>query len=215
MKDLNLNDLTEEQLEELLAERRRKKQENERLAKESYEYHRDLLVNELTDEAEKIHLQLVEFKAKSIIRLEQFRTAAKKYGDIRGNSKGGFGLRSKDGNRKVALERNVKSEYDERAALAETLLKEFLEDKVLKKDKQTYRTITALMTRNKKTGDYNPTSINSLISIEDNYTDERWIKAIKLFKESFRVVDVSMSVGFYKKDEQGKDESIPLSFSSL
>jgi len=212
---MEIDNLTEEQLEAMLEKKKAEKAEKQRLAKMSYERSRDLLVSELAEEAIVLHRQMVAFKNKAMERLEGFREAAKKYGDIRGNSKGGFSLRNKEQNLKVVLERNTKSEYDERAALAESLLKEFLEDKIKVKDKQTYRTITALMTRNKKTGDFNTTSINSLIAIEDNYQDERWHKAIKLFKESFSVVEVSMNISFYKKDQSGKDEVIPLTFASL
>ena len=212
---MNVEDLTEEELNELLDKKQAAKREENRLAKLSYEKSRDQLVSTLTEEAMRLHKQMASFKAKAVGQLNEFRDAAKKYGDIRSNSKGGFGLRNTKQDMRVVYERNTKSEYDERAALAETLLKEFLAEKIKKKDKQTYRTVTALLTRNKKTGDYNPTSINSLIAIEDNYNDERWVKAIKLFKESYNTVDVSMSVSFYTKDNTGKDELIPLTFASL
>lgn len=208
-------DMSVEELQDLLKKKNAQRREQLLLEKQTYEQERDQTVQAMVEEALELHKRMVAFKAKTTARLESFRKSAQKYGDIRSNSKGGFSLRHSGQRFRVSYDRNTKAEYDERAALAEELLKEFLEDQVKKKDLQTFRTINALMTRNKKTGDFNPTSINSLIAIEDNYQDERWRKAIKLFKESYQVVEVSMSVSFYQKDEAGKDQLIPLSLTSL
>lgn len=209
------DELTVEQLEELLKQKKSEQRDIENRQRQAYVAQRDAIVRELVDCAEKMHKELSHFKAKAKSRLEDFRDAASKYGDIRGNSKGGFGLRTEDGKLKVVLERNIKTEYDERADMAEQLLREFLDDTIRKKDQKMHKMITSLMTRNKKSGDYNPVSINSLLSMADEYDDERWVKSMKLFRESFRVTEVSMSVSFYRKDEDGKDQIIPLSFPSL
>ena len=208
-------ELTSAQLKELLKKKEKEEREQYLEKKKAYEAERDRIVTELTTKAKKLHTQMVAFKAEAMEMMEGFRIMAKEYGDIKGNSKGGFGLRSADGQMKVILERNTKTEYDERANQAEELLREFLLDKVKKKDQSTYRTIEALLTRNKKTGQYNPVGINSLLAIEDNYDDDRWRKAMKLFRESYQVIDVSMNVAFFEKDTMGKDDLIPLTFASL
>jgi hypothetical protein len=210
-----LKQLSDEELESLIAERRKARKEQDRLARESYESLRDEMVKDLSHKAMKLHEQMVALKNEALTRLEKFRNTAREYGDIRSNSKGGFSLRTTDQSLMMTYDRNTKSEYDERATLAESLLKEFLEDKVKTRDKKAYRTIVSLLTRNRKTGQYNPVSINSLLSIEDNYDDERWIRAMKLFKESYNNIFISMSVSFYRKDDQDKDQLIPLTFASL
>ena len=207
--------LTAKQLEELLKKKKKEEKAANLQKRVQYELERDRLVNDLVKDARKLHEQMSFFKAKAMETMEQFRQTAKEYGDIKSSSKGGFGLRSSDGSMKVVLERNSKTEYDERAHQAEELLKEFLIDKVRKRDQKAYRAIESLLTRNRKTGQYNPVSINSLLAIEDNYDDERWIKAMQLFRESFQVIDVSLNVAFYQKDNLGKDELIPLTFSSI
>jgi len=210
-----LKQLSDEELESLIADRRKARKEQDRLARESYESLRDEMVKDLSHKAMKLHEQMVALKKEALTRLEEFRNTAREYGDIRSNSKGGFSLRTTDQSLMMTYDRNTKSEYDERATLAESLLKEFLEDKVKTRDKKAYRTIVSLLTRNRKTGQYNPVSINSLLSIEDNYDDERWIRAMKLFKESYNNIFISMSVSFYRKDDQDKDQLIPLTFASL
>jgi hypothetical protein len=215
MSKENLKDLSLDELEALLEKRKKEEKEASRLARATYEAERDRLVTELISQAEKINQQMVAFKNEAVDKLEQFRETAKKYGDIRSNSKGGFSLRNTDQTLMVSYDRNTKSEYDERADLAEEQLRSFLEDKVKKRDRKAYRTIMALLTRNRKTGQFNPVGINSLLAIEDNYEDERWHKAMQLFKESYTNISISMSVSFYKKNDQDKDILIPLTFASL
>jgi metal-responsive CopG/Arc/MetJ family transcriptional regulator len=215
MSQEKINDLSTKELKKLLDKRLQEEREQSRMAREAYETSRDVLVVDMIVKANKLHQEMVAFKNEAISKLEEFRKAAQEYGEIRSNSKGGFSLRSSDQQLMISYDRNTKSEYDERADLAEQLLREFLEDKVKKRDKKAYRTIMALITRNSKTGQFNPVSINSLLSVEDNYDDERWVKAMKLFKESYNNIFISMSVSFYKKDSQDKDQLIPLTFASL
>lgn len=208
------NELTIQELETLLEEKKKEQKELEKKQRVEYESERDALVKELVEHAELLSGELKLFKTTAVKKLDEFSKKAKQYGDVRSNSKGGFGLRSSDKNLKVVYGRNTKSEYDERAAVAEQLLKEFLEDKVKKRDIKDYKTISALLSRN-KSGDFNPVSINTLLSIDDNYDDQRWIKAMKLFKESYNNIFISMSIEFFRKDDQDKDVSIPMTFASL
>lgn len=210
----NLENLSSAELEKLLAEKKKQEKEQRQKLKREYEAKRDAMVSKMVNLAIEQHIKLKEFKDKAMAEVEAFRELAKTYGDIKSNSKGGFGLRTKDQKYMMVLDRNTKPEYDERAGMAEQLLKEFLEDKVKKHDLKVYRTISALMERNKK-GDYTPARIASLLKIKDNYDDVRWIKAMELFEESFQNRTISMSLSFYIKDENGKDQLISLSFPSL
>ena len=210
----NLENLSSADLEKLLAEKKKQEKEQRQKLKLEYEAKRDAMVSKMVALAIEQHKKLKEFKEQAMAQVEEFRELTKTYGDIKSNSKGGFGLRTKDQKYMMVLDRNTKPEYDERAGMAEQLLKEFLEDKVKKHDLKVYRTISALMERNKK-GDYTPARIASLLKIKDNYDDHRWTKAMELFEESFQNRTVSMSLSFYMKDETGKDQLISLSFPSL
>lgn len=211
---IDISKLDVAEIEQLLAEKKKAEKQKELERRAQYEKERDELVIDLVNRAENLSREMKLFKETALKKLEKFKEKAQKYGDVRSNSKGGFGLRTRDGVMKVAYVRNIKTEYDERADMAEELIMDFLVDKVKKRDLADYKTITALLTRN-KAGDFNPVQINTIISIEDNYDDPRWRKAVKLFKESYRITDVSMSVEFFKKDERSKDVSIPLTFASL
>lgn len=218
MKDsekFSLDNLSVDELEKFLEQKRKEEKQEEANKRAKYEAQRNVLVINLVERAEKLHKEMAAFKRYALETLNQFSESAKKYGNVRSNSKGGFSLRNEPGDKKVMLERNVKSEWDERADIAEQLLRDFLEDMVKSKDQQTFRTIQALLTRNKISGSFNPASINALLKIEDNYDDERWKKAMKLFKESYNNRLISMNVSFYRKDSQNKDVLIPLTFASI
>jgi hypothetical protein len=213
-KKIDLSALSAEDLEKELSRRKQEERENKRLSREKYEADRDSLVTELVLLASNLEGAMADFKKSCIKDLNTFRERALKYGDIRSNSKGGFLLRNSVTGEVVSLDRNTVPEYDERASLAEQLLKEFLQEKVKKKDLQAYRTVAALLEKNKK-GDYTPGRIAALLKIRDNYPDEKWQKAMSLFEESFQVREISYSVSFYRKDAMGKDKALCLTFASL
>src|SRR5574343_1379353 len=152
---IDLSEISTAELEALLKMKQQEDRERRARDRENYEQKRDELVAELVQRAHVLHMQIGDFKQYAIDRLEEFREIANAYGDIRRNSKGGFSIRHRATNEMVSLDRNAVPEYDERAALAETLIKEFLEDKVKKRDLPTYRTIMAL--------------INGLVAYADKY----------------------------------------------
>lgn len=206
--------MTAAELKDYLKKAEAKEKVAARKKRAKYEDERDELVRSRVKQARRLNKLLTEFKTNAIDDMEQFKVKALSYGDIRKNSKGGFGLRCSETGEKMTLDRNLVVEYDERATTAELLIKDFLEDKVKKNSRATFQTITTLMSKN-KAGDYTPAMIGKLLSIRDNYDDERWQKAMKLFEESYTVQEVSYSMTFYEKDEQGKDMAICLSFASV
>jgi len=208
------NELTSQELKALLAEREKAEKLEKKKAREDYESTRDDLIEMVMIKAKRMEAELKDFKSFVLNKLEGFRDMANNYGDIRSNSKGGFSLRHSLSQEMVRLDRNINTEYDERASQAEALLKDFLEDQVKKRDLATFRTITALLSRN-KAGDFTPGQIGALLKIRDNYEDSRWQKAMQLFEESYRVRDISYSVSFFRKDTLGKDVAIILSMASL
>lgn len=214
MSNITHNELSVEDLEKLLKEKKASAEAEKAKKREQYEKERDEAVNQLVTEAKGHSEQLYGFKIFAMQMMESLRIATQEYANIRKNSKGGFSLRNNDGSKMVTLRRNVISEYDERADQALLLIRDFLETTIKKKDAQTYKTIQVLLERN-KAGDLNPARVADLLKIKDNYDDERWIKAMELFTESYREREVSYNIEFYEKDEQGKDQMITLTFASL
>ena len=214
MSTVDLSKLSAEELEAALAKKKDQERQEKIKKREAYEQRRDDLVFKRIKQARRLNALLKQFKKETLTELEEFSKEAHLYGDIRSTSKGGFSLRHSETGEKVSLDRNVVSEYDERADMAEKLIKEFLEDKVKKRDLSSFRTISALLSKN-KAGDFTPGQISRLLSIRDNYSDERWARAIQLFEESYQVREVSYSVSFFEKDSMSKDVAIILSLPSM
>lgn len=211
---IDISQLSSAELEQLLAQRKKQEKLERESKKKEYEELRDSSVSYMVIMALDLANQMKQFKTECYQKFEGFRLAAMEYGDIRSHSKGGFSLRTSDGTMLARLERNVVHEYDERADLAMNLIREFLESTIKKKDIQTYRTIATLLERN-KSGDLKPERVADLMKIKDNYDDERWTKAMNLLLESYREREVSYNVSFAIKDENGKDQSINLTFSTI
>lgn len=214
MNTIDLSQISTEELEKILLKKQEEQKRKQQKAKEEYEFERDIIVNDLVEAAKLLQQHMITVKQAMMEKILYLKSKAEAYGGINKKSKGGFSVRNADNSMKVVYERNVKNEYDERAQVAEDLIKEFLSDTVKKRDKTSYELITGLLEENKK-GDYSPALISKLLKFETTYDDERWKKACKLFKEAYNEVGVSYSVSLYEKNEFDKDELISLTFASL
>lgn len=209
-----VDQMSTEELEALLAQKKQGEQAALQKEKEQYEIDRNKAVNSLSKVAEEVSGILENFNREAREMMEEQKMALEKYGKIRANSKGGFQLVSADGQYKVVYQYKSISSYDERADKAEALLKDFLNDIIKKKDKDMHEIIMSLLERNGK-GQLEYSRVQTIYKHENKYSDPRWVEAIKLFKESFTVTDSKMQIYFHKKNENGAYELINLNFSSL
>lgn len=210
----NTKDLSLEELENLLAEKKKEEAAKEKAEKLKYIKERDRMIINLCLEATKISEVIERFNANAHEAMRQQKIKLDEYGKIRKNSKGGFQLITEDGEYKIQYAYNGISDYDERANKAEELLKDFLQDKIQKKDKVLYGMIVSLLERN-KAGRLEFSRIQSIYKYETEFDDPRWKEALKLFKESFVLKDSKMQPLFYKKNDKGTYDLIKLNFSSI
>lgn len=215
METKTIDQMSSVELEKLLAEKRREEEKERKRQRGIYEKNRDAMIIKLSHTAKEISVALKVFKAYVFKEIENFQELAQEYGDIRSNSKGGYSLRTTDGTFKVVYERNILNEFDERADMALSLIKDYLESSVKKRDLKSYKIISTLLTRN-KAGDLNVSRVIQLLELRSEFDDERWLKAMQLLEESYRDRPIAYGVSFYRLNEKtGKDELIPLSFSSV
>jgi hypothetical protein len=207
-------ELTVAELEALIVEKRAVELAEIQKEKKEYEKKRDKAVVELATLAKDLSFWLTQFGRDAREAMETQKNELEKYGKIRANSKGGFQLVSADGKFKVVYQYKAISSYDERADKAETLLKDFLNDTIKKKDLKMHGIIMSLLERNGK-GQLEYARVQSLYKFENDYDDQRWKEAIKLFKESFTVTASKMQIYFHERNEKGEYEPINLNFSSL
>lgn len=214
-KNIDYSNISSKELEKLLAEKRKDEEKERQRLRGIYEKDRDTMIVSLSNTAQEVSKTLRIFKTQVFKEIEKFQKLAKEYGDIRSNSKGGFSLRTTDGIFKVVYERNIINEFDERADMALSLIKDYLENSVKKRDLKSYKIISTLLTRN-KAGDLNVSRVIQLLDLRSEFDDERWLKAMQLLEESYRNRPIAYGVSFYTLNKKtGKDELIPLSFSSV
>lgn len=214
LKSLSFDELTPEEFQ-LLADEKKKQQARARArAKEKYERQRNELIMELSIEAIELSDKLMKFKEKCMLKMSEMHENLKEYGDLRGNSKGGFSLISNDANFKIRFGLVNNPVWDERAQKAAELLHDFLGDTVKKRDKALHDIILTFLEKNKE-GQFEYSRIQKLYQHEDKFTDERWREAIRLFKESFSTVFAKNRIEFYSAKGDNSYEPIPLNLSRL
>jgi len=215
MSKIKLADLSTEELEKLLQERKKKEAKQMEAKRKEYESQREILIKSSTTIANRLNKELVEFKANVLTAVEGFYDLMKEYGDVREMNKGNFTIKSLDNSIKMEVTRNITFGFDERGNQAETLVKEFLKEKIKKADKDAYELISSLLERDQKTGKFDPRNIHKLYKFETSFQDDRFQKAVQLFKEAYTEQKTSQYVRFYTLNEQGKYEAIALNFSSI
>lgn len=209
-----LENLTDEELEQLLEKRRKAKQREELARRKKYEQDREDLINDLMLAADNIHQMLSQFKSDSFNRIDQFAERMQEYGDVSGNSKGGFSLENAEGTMKVKYSSQTKKGFDERADMAEQKLKSFLERFVKVRNKETYKLVLQLLERT-NSGDFDDKLIMKLWNMENDFDDQDWRDAIKLFKESYNPRATTKYMNFYRRDDKGAWRLINLNFASV
>lgn len=221
MEAAAINELSIEKLEAIVAERKKEekiKKEKERKAREierkAYEKDKDVTVDDGFEEAFELANALARFKNKMHVVMEAKKKHLETYGSIRSSSKGGFSLIHSNGQRQIKRRRDTNPIWDERASKAIELLKDFLLDKVKKRDKKVFEMLMGFLEKN-QAGDWEFSSAMQMISHEDLFDDPRWLEGIRLLKEGYSLGFKAFSYEFKQKDAHGKWKSLNLNFSSL
>ncbi|NDW10478.1 DUF3164 family protein [Dysgonomonas sp. 520] len=215
MTEKTIDQLSTEELEALLAKKKKEETDRKKKEREVYEQKVNSMVMTIVANAIRLHKDMRLFHSETTDRLVEMRNLLNQYGEIKSTSKGGFQRVTDDGKSKIVYKYSTICDWDERAEKAESLLRDFLKDFVKKRDIKMYNIISALLERNKE-GNLEYSRIQSLYSHENEFDDPRWKEAIRLFKESFRAVDSKMRIEVYKRSDQSqKWELISLNLSSF
>jgi hypothetical protein len=215
-KDVKTVDqMTTEELQAYLTARQKEETERKRKERDAYEKFIESNASRMVRKAIQVNSILEIFYAGCTKTLIEMRDKLNLYGAIKGNSKGGFHLKTKDGKHKIVYKYSTICDWDERSVKAEDLLKDFLSDVVKKRDKELFELIIGLLEKNKE-GKLEFARMQALYAKEGLFDDPRWKEAIRLFKESFRPVDSKMRLEFYQRNEvSNKWEPISLNLSSF
>lgn len=211
---IDIETLSTQELEALVA--KRKKNEAAKLEKEKREYetHRDETVFKIIKTVQTLAEELSGFKIFCHIEMDNQAKKLEEYGKIRSNSKGGFSITNSDDTMRVTRRRDTEPVWDERASKGTDLIKSFLGDTIKKKDQSLYEILMSFLERNEK-GDLEFARVMDLYKHESKYQDPRWQEGLRLIKESFSNHLKGYGYEFKIKGEDGKWESLLLNFSSI
>lgn len=211
-----IEELTTEQLEELLAERKKNERLEAHKKKEQYERSRNFMIHQQVAAAIQLRDELKAFKDQAFGTMHKFYADMMAYGDVKRDGKGNFQLISDDQQYKIIFANQIKAGFDERAEMAEVKLKEFLNTTVKKRDLGLHGIIMGLLERNKVSGDFDIKLINRLVKMEDKFDDANWKEAIRLFKESYQEQGTSSYIRFYERNnDQQSWQLINLNLASV
>lgn len=211
---IDLDDLTEEQLATAIEKKRKQKAQKREQAKKRYEAARDVAGSLLLVNAQDLHTALSKFKKLCHTTMETQHEATVNYGAVNRRSKGGFSIQASDGSWKVTRRRDTNHSWDERSNKGVALIKDFLGDKVKKAAQKEYDIIMSFLERNQQ-GDLEYSKVMQLLQHKDKYQDQRWVEGCTLVLEGYNINFKAYNYEFKTKNPEGGWINLSLNFSSL
>jgi hypothetical protein len=207
-----VKDLTVEELEQMLQEKKAAETAKRAKERELYELERTTFVNKVFGEAVAYNEIMRDFKNNLHKEFVKWEERLNEYGGIRSNSKGGFSLVSADGQKKVTRIRATKPEWDERSKKGEALIIAFLSDKI--KDEKIHKLVMSFLERNEQ-GELEYARVMNLLNMKSDFDDERWLEGLTLMQESYSLNLRAYNYLFKQLDETGKWRNVDINFSSI
>lgn len=211
---MKIENMSVEQLEQMLAEKKKKEVQKQERAQKKYLKEKDDTVEDLFTAAKDLHLALARFKGLVHLQMEKQAEATANYGLIPTNSKGGFSLTHSNGDQRIIRRRDTDPTWDERGDKGVELVREFLFDYVKKRDLEMFEILLSFIERNNN-GDLEYQKVMELFQHENKFNDPRWIEGLRLVKESYKVVFKAFGYEFKEKNAHGKWARLELNFASL
>lgn len=212
----NVSEMSVEELERILAEKKKERKDNEIRRREAYEAIRAELIQKVK---QKVHA--VGGDVRGLFDFIESETGAfievmNEYGQVRRAGQSNFQI--SDDSFKIIIRTNNVKGFDERADVAATRLMEFLETWIKQKndgvDNPMYQLAMTLLERNKY-GDLDYKSVSKLYDLESKFNDPEYTSIMDLFKESNTVERTATNYYFEERDARGVWRRIEISFNRL
>lgn len=212
----NVNEMSVEELERVLAEKKKSKKDEEIRKREAYEAIRAEIVHKIRTKVHEVVTDVQGLFDFVSGETGAFKEVMAEYGQLREPGQMSYKLEY-DGFR-VWVKCNKVKRFDERADVAAFRLIEFLQAWIKKADNGTnnpmYQLAMTLLERNKY-GDLDYKSISKLYELEDRFDDAEYSAIMQLFKESNVVDGTATNYYFEERDERGVWRKLEPSFNRL
>lgn len=174
---------------------------------------RDELVQELADEAKRLHAQLSAFKLRAHADIEAFiQLSAEQYRVTIGGKKGNVTLLSFNGRYKIIRQIQESIRFDERLQAAKALIDDCLTEWTVDASPE-IRAIINDAFRMDNQGNIRTGQVLQLRRLKID--DERWVRAMAAIGEAVQVVGSKSYVRVYERDDKGAYQSITLDMAGV
>ncbi len=207
---IDLSQLTPEQLQSELNRRNAEIAANKQNRLIAYEALREQTIVSLCDKAITISKLLKDFKDSAFEDMKALYEMLKEYSSRHADGKGNFRVES--GDHRITYKRQGKASFDERSHQAERHIIDFVNSH-FDNDVDTKDLVMSLLERKK--GELDINLVQKLYAMEDRFKDANWKRGIELLKESYSYVFSKDYIGFEKRNENGEWEVINLQFSNI
>lgn len=211
-----VNELTVEELEQLLAEKKKNKKDEELRKREAYEAIRAEIVSKIQAKVHAVITDVQDLFDFVSAETGAFKEVMAEYGQLR--EPGQMSYKLDGGGFRIWVKCSKVKRFDERADVAASRLIEFLQAWIKKADNGTnnpmYQLAMTLLERNKY-GDLDYKSISKLYDLEERFNDTEYSDIMKLFRESNTVEGTATNYYFEERDERGVWRKLEPSFNRL
>lgn len=205
-----INQLTADELESLLAEKRAEENAKINKLKADYETLKTDLILKLVPEAAAMSNALKNFKTTAFDSMDSLYELLCSYSKRHAVGKGNFKIEIDEGMR-IIYSCQSQGFFDERSTQAEKHIIDFVNKEYADKEK-TKKLITSLLERKK--GHLDIKLVQKLYAMEADFEDANWKEGIKLLKESWTDSESKSYIRFDVKKE-GIWKAILLDFANI
>lgn len=208
-------DLTVEELEALLAEKKKAQNEIREKGRKVYEQEVDEYTDHMVNVFTALNTQLTAIKRHGVERgnklyADMFTINGK---EMKGDQKS-RSIINKKGTKKVVIEYAEIMTFKPEAEVGITGIKEFFKSKFSERSKEIYNLLDSLLIKN-TAGEYDPRLLSKLRTQVKNINNPELTKSFEIMESNQYVSKTSTYIRVYEKDTTGKWKDIVLQFSSL
>lgn len=216
MNGIDLNNLSVQDLEELVAQKRKEENDAKLAKRDAYEGIRAQVVHSVMSKVEQVTNDVENLHSFVVDETTGFKDVMSEYGQLRRAEQMSYTIT--EGNYRIEVRSNKVKRFDERADVAAARLIEFMRKWIVNApggtDNPMYQLAMVLLERNKD-GDLDYKNISKLYELESKFNEQEYSEIMELFKESHLVEGNATRYYFFKRDEHGVWRKIEPSFNRM
>lgn len=212
----DIRNMTTEQLEQLLAQRREADRQAAEDKRKAYEATKAEFLSTMESRTRETVAAVREFYDFVVMETSAFYELMRDYGALRSTAQRGYAIQNE--HFKIEVKSNKVKGFDERADIAAGRLIEFLNSWIQGRDHGAddpmYQLAMAMLERNRY-GDLDYKSISKLYELERRFNDPEYSEIMQLFKESNVVERMAVNFYFYERTDMGGWRKLEPSFNRM